>query len=49
MWKYREPYQPLSLDHHETQYRERIVASLRKRAASLGSELVHSPAVSGVL
>ena len=49
MWKYREPYHPLSLAHYETQYRERILASLRKRAASLGFELVHSPAVSGVV
>jgi xanthine/CO dehydrogenase XdhC/CoxF family maturation factor len=47
MWKYREAYQPLSLDHYEAKYRERTLASLRKRAASLGFELVHSPAVSG--
>jgi hypothetical protein len=47
MWKYREAYQPLSLDHYEAKYRERTLASLRKRAASLGFELVHSPAISG--
>jgi hypothetical protein len=48
-WKYREAYHPLSLDHYEAQYRERTLASLRKRAASLGFELAHSPAVSGVV
>ncbi len=47
--KYREAYQPLSLDHYETQYRARTLASLRKRAASLGFELVQSPAVSGAV
>jgi transposase len=40
MWKSREPYHPLSLDHYETKYRERTLASLRKRAAALGFELV---------
>jgi transposase len=49
MWKYREPYHPLSLDHYETKYRERTLASLRKHAASLGFELVHSPAVSAAV
>jgi transposase len=49
MWKYREPYHPLSLDHYETKYRERTLASLRKRAAALGFELVQSPAVSGAV
>jgi hypothetical protein len=49
MWKYREPYHPLSLDHYETKYRERTLASLRKRAASLGFELVQSPAASGTV
>ena len=49
MWKYREPYHPLSLDHYETQYRERILASLRKRAAALGFELVQSPPLGGVV
>jgi len=49
MWKYREPYHPISLAHYETKYRERTLASLRKRAAALGFELVQSPAVSGVV
>jgi hypothetical protein len=46
MSKYRQAYHPLSLDHYETKYRARTLASLRKRGASLGFELVHSPAMS---
>jgi hypothetical protein len=49
MWKHREPYEAPSLDHYETQYRERTLTSLRKRAASFGFELVQSPAVTGVV
>ena len=49
MWKYREAYHPLSLAHYEAKYRERTLASLRKRAAALGFELVQAPAVSGAV
>jgi transposase len=49
MWKYRDEYTDLGLQHYETRYRDRTLASLRKRAASLGFQLVQlQPATSEV-
>ena len=40
MWKDRDEYAGLGLEYYETKYRERTLNSLRKRAASLGFQLV---------
>jgi transposase len=40
MWKYREPYADPGAGYYEAKYRERILRSLSKRAASLGFQLV---------
>lgn len=32
MWKYRERYHPLSLDHYETQYRDAVYAAIVRLA-----------------
>jgi transposase len=49
MWRYRDVYQDPGLAHYETTYHERTLASLRKRAASIGFDLVPSqPLTAGV-
>ena len=45
MWKYHDEYVDPGLECYETKYRERTLNSLRKRAGSLGFQLVQLPPV----
>ena len=46
MWKTREQYVDLGADYYEQKYRERVLNNLKKKAHSLGFELVDQPELS---
>ena len=46
MWKTREQYVDLGADYYEQKYRERVLNNLKKKARSLGFELVDQPELS---
>ena len=46
MWNTREQYVDLGADYYEQKYRERVLNNLKKKAHSLGFELVDQPELS---
>ena len=45
LWTTRQAYCDPGMDYYEQQYRERIVKNLKKKARSMGFELVAQPEV----